>query len=100
MRAAAALLVLIAAGAACGGSSTASRTHEAYLWEQSCAPCHALEPGSPSPDVRASNLSSDHLTIEDVRRAVIDGRPGMPKGLLGDGDVDAVAAYVVARTSR
>jgi hypothetical protein len=35
-----------------------------------------------------------------VRRAVIDGRPGMPKGLLGGDDVDSIAAYVVARTKR
>jgi hypothetical protein len=32
--------------------------------------------------------------------AVIDGRPGMPKGLLGGDDVDSIAAYVVARTTR
>jgi len=37
---------------------------------------------------------------EQVRRAVIDGRPGMPKGLLGGDDVDSIAAYVVARTKR
>jgi len=33
-----------------------------------------------------------------VRRAIIDGRPGMPKGLVGGDDVDKVAAYVVQKT--
>jgi hypothetical protein len=35
-----------------------------------------------------------------VRRAVIDGRPGMPKGLLGGDDVDSIAVYVATRTKR
>jgi hypothetical protein len=34
-----------------------------------------------------------------VRRAIIDGRPGMPKGLVGGDDVDAVADYVVQKTA-
>ncbi len=29
---------------------------------------------------------------------MIDGRPGMPKGLVGGDDVDEVAAYVVKKT--
>ena len=33
-------------------------------------------------------------TVEQVRRAVIDGRRGMPKGLLGGSDVDEIATYV------
>lgn len=98
MRAAATLLALVTCCAACGGSNT--RAHQVYLWEQTCAPCHALAAGRQSPDVRAPNLADTRPTLEDVRRAIIDGRPGMPKGLLGDGDVDDVAAYVVARTSR
>ena len=32
--------------------------------------------------------------LEQVRRAIIDGRPGMPKGLLGGSDVDQIAAYL------
>jgi mono/diheme cytochrome c family protein len=98
VRAAATLLGLVSCCAACGGSN--SRAHQAYLWEQTCAPCHAIASGRPSPDVRAPNLADTRPTLEEVRRAVIDGRPGMPKGLLGDGDVDDIAAYVVARTSR
>jgi hypothetical protein len=50
--------------------------------------------------VAAKNLWDVHPTREQVRRAVIDGRPGMPKGLLGGDDVDAIAAFVVARTKR
>jgi hypothetical protein len=39
-----------------------------------------------------------HPTREQVRRAVIDGRPGMPKGLVGGDSVDKVAEYVVQKT--
>jgi mono/diheme cytochrome c family protein len=99
VRAAATLLAFAVVGTACGGGSD-TRAHQQFLWEQSCAPCHAIASGRPSPAVRAANLADVRPTQEDVRRAVIDGRPGMPKGLLGDGDVDAVAAYVVARASR
>ena len=44
-------------------------------------------------------LTSSH-ELYDWRRAVIDGRPGMPKGLVGGDDVDTVAAYVVEKTAR
>ncbi len=99
MRAAAACVIagtLLAP--ACGGSD--SQSHDLYLWEQSCAACHALAPGKASPDVAAPNLYDVHPTREQVRRAVIDGRPGMPKGLVGGDNVDEVAAYVVRRTAR
>ena len=32
--------------------------------------------------------------VEQVRRAIIDGRQGMPKGLLGGADVDQIARYL------
>ena len=42
----------------------------------------------------APNLLAGSYTVEQVRRAVIDGRKGMPKGLLGGGDVDEIADYI------
>ena len=92
-------LALVASAPACGGGDNAAQ-HQRYLWVQTCAECHALAPGKPSPDVDAKNLWDVHPTREQVRRAVIDGRRGMPKGLLGGDDVDAIAAFVVARTKR
>ncbi|HEY3765419.1 MAG TPA: cytochrome c [Gaiellales bacterium] len=92
-------LALAATAAACGGGDNVAQ-HQRYLWVQTCAECHAIAPGRASPDVDAKNLSAVHPTRQQVRRAVIDGRPGMPKGLLGGDDVDSIAAYVVARTKR
>ncbi len=69
------------------------------MWEQSCAACHSLAPGKPSPNPDAPNLAEVRPTREQVRRAVIDGRPGMPKGLVGGDDVDEVAGYVVQKTA-
>ena len=92
-------LALVASATACGGGDNAAQ-HQRYLWVQTCAECHAIAEGTPSPNVDARNLWDVHPGREQVRRAVIDGRPGMPKGLLGGDDVDAIAAFVVARTKR
>lgn len=92
-------LALAVSATACGGGDNAAQ-HQRYLWVQTCAQCHALAQSKPSPNVDAKNLWDVHPTREQVRRAVIDGRPGMPKGLLGGDDVDAIAAFVVARTKR
>ena len=100
VRAAPLLLPLaLATASACGGGDTPAQ-HQRYVWVQSCAECHALLPGRHSPDVAAPNLWDVHPTLEQVRRAIIDGRPGMPKGLVGGDDVDRVAAYVVEKTRR
>lgn len=93
-------LALVASATACGGGGDSVAQHQRYIWTQSCAACHAIERGAPSPDVNAQNLWDSHPTYQEVRRAVIDGRPGMPKGLIGGNDVDAIAAWVVARTKR
>ncbi|MGZ4430500.1 MAG: c-type cytochrome [Gaiellales bacterium] len=85
------LLGSLLALAGCGGETLAH--HQRYLYEQKCAACHGV-PGRPAPDPRARSLFGMKLTREQVRRAIIDGRPGMPKGLLGDGDVDQVADYL------
>jgi mono/diheme cytochrome c family protein len=102
MRAAPLLLPLALAASAtgCGTGGDNAAQHQRYLWVQTCAECHTIAQGRPSPDVAAKNLWDVHPTREQVRRAVIDGRPGMPKGLLGGDDVDAIAAFVVARTTR
>jgi mono/diheme cytochrome c family protein len=89
------LALLAAAADACGESA---EHHQRYLFAQKCAMCHALDPGRLSPDPRAPNLGRLRPGLEQVRRAIIDGRPGMPKGLAGGSDVDEIAAYVVERT--
>jgi mono/diheme cytochrome c family protein len=91
------LAASLALAPACGGGGSGG-SGAAFIWEQNCAACHSLTAGKPSPNTDAANLADVHPTVEEVRRAVIDGRPGMPKGLVGGDDVDAVAAYVVKKT--
>ena len=90
--AAATLVVLLAAGSACGGESTLS--HQRYLYAQKCASCHGVSASAQTPVADAPNLLAGSYTVEQVRRAVIDGRKGMPKGLLGGNDVDQIADYI------
>ena len=91
------LAASLALAPACGGGGSGG-SGAAYLWEQNCAACHSLSAGKPSPNTDAANLADVQPTVEEVRRAIIDGRPGMPKGLVGGDDVDAVADYVVKKT--
>ena len=91
------LAVSLAVVPACGGGGSGG-SGAAFVWEQNCAACHSLTAGKPSPNTSAANLAEVHPTREEVRRAIIDGRPGMPKGLVGGDDVDKVAAYVVQKT--
>jgi mono/diheme cytochrome c family protein len=82
----------------CGGGETTAH-HEQYLWMQHCASCHGVGPNATPPDAAAPNILAHPPSVERVRRAVIDGAPGMPKGLLGGSDVDQIAAYVTGTTS-
>jgi cytochrome c551 len=91
------LAASLALAPACGGGGS-SGSSAAFVWEQNCAACHSLAAGKPSPNASAANLAEVRPTREQVRRAVIDGRPGMPKGLVGGDDVDKVAGYVVQKT--
>jgi len=88
------LLAVLLAASGCGGESTLRHQRELYM--QKCAACHGVDAGSAAPDPRADNLlaAAHRPDREQVRRAVIDGRPGMPKGLLGGSDVDMIAAYL------
>ena len=92
------LAVSLAVVPACGGGGSGG-SGAAFAWEQNCAACHSLTAGKPSPNTNAANLSEVHPTREEVRRAIIDGRPGMPKGLVGGDTVDQVADYVVKKSS-
>jgi mono/diheme cytochrome c family protein len=83
---------------ACGGGGQGG-TGAAFAFEQNCAACHSITAGKPSPNTDAANLADVRPTREEVRRAIIDGRPGMPKGLIGGDDVDDVADYVVQKTA-
>ena len=69
-------LALVALAAGCG-EGDADRA--GFLWEQRCAPCHAVQPGEPSP-------------------AVDEGAPGMPPDLVGGDDVDLLIEYLERRT--
>jgi mono/diheme cytochrome c family protein len=91
------LAASLALAPACGGGGSGG-SGAAFIWEQNCAACHALSAGKSSPNPDAANLAEVHPSVEEVRRAVIDGRPGMPKGLVGGDAVDNVAAYVVQKT--
>ena len=95
MRLAPPIAIVLLAASACGGETTAH--HQRYLYEQKCASCHGISASSPTPVADAPNLLGGTYTIEQVRRAVIDGRHGMPPGLLGGTDVDQIAAYIVGQ---
>jgi mono/diheme cytochrome c family protein len=78
----------------CGGESTLHHQRELYM--QKCAACHGVAADSAAPDPQAPNLlaAARRPTVEEVRRAIIDGRRGMPAGLVGGNDVDLIAAYL------
>jgi mono/diheme cytochrome c family protein len=88
------LLAVLLVSCGCGGESRLHHQRELYM--QKCAACHGVAAGSAAPDPRAGNLlaAAHRPDRERVRRAVIDGRPGMPAGLLGGGDVDLIADYL------
>jgi mono/diheme cytochrome c family protein len=87
-----ALALLVACG--CGGESASH--HARYLYMQKCAACHGVSADAKTPVTNAQNLldPTNRPQLEQVRRAIIDGRPGMPKGLLGGSDVDQIAAWL------
>jgi mono/diheme cytochrome c family protein len=87
-------LIALLVAAACGGSGTIHHQRELYM--QKCGACHGVSPDALTPDKAAVNLlgPAHRPTLEQVRRAIIDGRPGMPAGLLGGNDVDMIAAYL------
>jgi mono/diheme cytochrome c family protein len=85
------LVPLLSVATACGESTV---HNQEYLYMQKCAACHGVGPGALPPNPKAKNLFDENLTREQVRRAIIDGRKGMPKGLLGGSDVDRIADYL------
>ena len=87
---------LLLAACGCGGGE-ASTTHSRELYMQRCASCHGVSADAAPPVTEAPNILAGGYAVEQVRRAVIDGRPGMPKGLLGGHDVDEIAAYLASR---
>jgi mono/diheme cytochrome c family protein len=95
MRAAAIpIAMVLVLASACGGESASH--HVRYLYMQKCAACHGVSATAKTPVLKARNLldPANRPTLQEVRRAIIDGRPGMPKGLLGGSDVDQIAAYL------
>jgi mono/diheme cytochrome c family protein len=92
--AAIAIAIALISATACGGESATH--HSQYLYMQKCAACHGIAANAASPVVAAANLldQANRPQLEQVRRAIIDGRRGMPKGLLGGSDVDQIARYL------
>jgi len=92
------LLLAVVLAASCGGGGS-SEAHGHYLYMQKCASCHGVSADARTPDEHASNLlaANPKPGVEQVRRAIIDGRPGMPKGLAGGRDVDAIAEYLAGQ---
>src|SRR5262249_8331713 len=92
--AAIALAIALVTATACGGESASH--HSKYLYMQKCAACHGVASGQDTPVVKAANLldAASRPRRERGRRAITDGRPGMPRGLLGGWDVDQIAAYL------
>ncbi len=86
--------LVLALASACGGETAAH--HAKYLYMQKCASCHGVSATAKTPDPNVDNLldPAHRPGYQQVRRAIIDGRKGMPKGLLGDGDVDQLAKYL------
>lgn len=99
LAAATAIVIAITAATGCGGESAAH--HSQYLYMQKCASCHGISADAKTPVRNATNLldPANRPQLEQVRRAIIDGRPGMPKGLIGGDNVDQVADYVVKKTA-
>ena len=88
------LLAVLLVASGCGGKSTLQHQRELYM--QKCAACHGVAADSAPPVPGAGNLlaAAHRPGREEVRRAVIDGRPHMPAGLLGGEDVDQIADYL------
>ncbi|HEU0193760.1 MAG TPA: cytochrome c [Gaiellales bacterium] len=91
----AAAVLLLAAG--CGGSSEHDRH---VIFEQNCAACHSISPGKPSPVAKALNLYDLHPSPAQVRRAITEGAPGMPRNLVKGDAVGEVVQYVQETTAR
>ncbi|HEX5196973.1 MAG TPA: cytochrome c [Gaiellales bacterium] len=98
LAAATAIVIALTAATGCGGETAAH--HSQYLYMQKCASCHGISADAKTPVRNATNLldPANRPQLEQVRRAIIDGRPGMPKGLLGGSDVDQIAAYLSGET--
>ena len=91
------LLLAVALAASCGGGGDQANAHYQYM--QKCASCHGVSADAKTPDPNATNLlaADPRPDVEQVRRAIIDGRPGMPKGLVGGDNVDLVAQYLAGK---
>lgn len=96
----ASLALLLAAG--CGGSggskdagNGSSASGGKALFEQSCKGCHTLADASAA-GTAGPNLDDLKPTEEQVRKAVVDGKGGMPAGLYKGADADEVAKYVAS----
>ena len=97
LAAATAIVIAITAATGCGGGAA---HHSRYLDMQKCASCHGISADAKRP-LRVQRHQpvdpANRPQLEQVRRAIIDGRPGMPKAA-GRSDVDQIAAYLSGET--
>lgn len=83
--------------AGCGGASEHDRQ---VVFEQNCAACHSIAAGKPSPVAKAPNLYDLQPSATEVRRAVTEGAPGMPRNLVKGDALGEVVQYVEETTAR
>ena len=94
MRIASAILTLAMVAAGCGGSAAGQPGRDLYV--QRCAGCHGISAQALTPDPAAPNLLAGNYDADMVRRAVAQGRPGMPAGLLEGELAERVVRYLAA----
>ena len=65
----------------CGGGGSGAARHRRISWEQNCAACHAHRGGQAlARHRRREPVRTSTRRVEEVRRAIIDGRPGHAEG--------------------
>lgn len=83
--------------AACGGGDDESKSTETAsggdaqkLFEQKCSACHGVDlAGGAGPKLKGTALSK-----EEIENIILNGKGGMPKGLLQGEDASKVAEWV------
>ena len=96
--------------AGCGGGSTPATTrapvhltaqerHGRELFVRSCGACHTLADAG-THGIAGPDFDGRPQSASFVLETIADGPGLMPGGLLSGGDAEAVAAYLVAVTTR
>jgi mono/diheme cytochrome c family protein len=100
-----AILLLVGAGLVAWSAATTVPTTETegrrVFLASDCGACHALRDAGSAGRV-APDLDLVRPTAEQVERFVVLGAPGMPayRGVLDEGEIDEVSAYVAEVAGR